>query len=634
MKTATIDLSTASVKIDETPAQTLRAYMGGRGLGAKLLFDLVGPDIEPLSPDNHLIFTTGPLTGTPWPASARLHVTFKSPLTGIYGYANSGGFFAAELRHAGYDAIIITGRAPQPSVLRIEDETITIEAATDLWGQTTDEVHRALLGSKFQASAGRVACIGPAGENLVRISAIINDLNRAAARGGPGAVMGSKNLKAAHVHASKRSRTTPTLRTAAKTAKTKLDRDPRLEGLAQAGTLVLMDPKNMSGDQPAKNHQLAQVPFINRINAAAMDQYLVEHKGCYACPIRCSRRSRVTEGLYAAEIGGPEYETTNALGPMCWIGDPEVIIYANHLCNLYGLDTISTGVVVAFAMELHEKNLLDDPELTLEWGDAGTLIGLIERIASRRGIGDLLADGVRLAARQIGGEAGRYALHVKGLELPRQEPRVAKGFGLGHATSNRGADHLYALPAIDLAGAWDTAQRIFPAEIVPDLMETDNEKFKPDMVIYGEHYCAVSDALGICKFTTTEEYSLLPDDLAPGMTALWDEPLTGDDLLEIGERIVNLERLYNIREGLSRADDQLPTRFVEESVPIFGFERDPETEDLQQTVEPIGYGRIHDFDTMLDRYYHLRGWSRDGIPAPATLRRLALDEHLDLVTGS
>jgi aldehyde:ferredoxin oxidoreductase len=634
MKTATVDLSTSSVRVVETPPEILREFLGGRGLGASLLFDLVGPDVEPLSPANCLIFTAGPLSGTPWPTSARLHVTFKSPLTGVYGYANSGGFFAAEMRHAGYDAIVVTGRAAQPSILKVEDGSITVEAATGLWGQTTDAVHQAILGPEPKASAGRVLCIGPAGENLVRIAALINDYNRAAARGGPGAVMGSKNLKAIHVRATSRPAVAPELKAAAKAATARLNEDPRLDGLRRFGTLILMDPKNMSGDQPAKNHQLAQVPFIDRVNAAALDQYLVEHKGCYACPIRCSRKSEVSEGPYAVKIGGPEYETTNALGPMCWIDDPEAIIYANHLCNLYGLDTISTGVVVAFAMELHEKGLLDDigddsaARLSLEWGDARTLIGLIERIARRQGIGDLLAEGVRRAAQRIGGEARRYALHVKGLELPRQEPRVAKGFGLGHATSNRGADHLYALPAIDLGGAWDIAQRIFPAEIVPELMETDNEKFKADMVVYGEHFCAVTDALGICKFSTTEEYSLLPDDLAPGVSALYGKPLTGADLLLIGERIVNLERLFNVREGLSRADDQLPARFVEEAVPLYGFQRDSETGTMQRSAKPIGRAQIYDFEAMLDRYYHLRGWSEDGIPTLATLHRLALDGYV------
>ena len=634
MKTATIDLSSSNVEVAETSTEALRQFLGGRGLGAKLLFDLVGPDVEPLSPDNYLIFTAGPLAGTPWPTSARLHVTYKSPLTGAYGYANSGGFLAAEMRHAGYDALVITGRAPQPSILRVKDGEIRVEAAPELWGQTTEAVHEALLGPEPKAKDGRVACIGPAGENLVRIAAIINDHNRAAARGGPGAVMGSKNLKAIHVRATGRPSIPLALRSAAKAATAKLNDDPRLDGLRQYGTLFLMEPKNLSGDQPAKNHQLAQVPFIDEVGSAAMDRYLVAHKGCYACPIRCSRKSRVSEGPYAVEIGGPEYETTNALGPMCWIDDPEVIIYANHLCNLYGLDTISTGVVVAFAMELHEKGLLEDDELSLTWGDADTLIGLIERMAHRRGIGELLAEGVRGAAQSLdaaGGvrEAERYALHVKGMELPRQEPRVAKGFGLGHGTSNRGADHLYALPAIDLGGAWDIAQQIFPAEIVPELMETDNEAYKADMVVYGEHFCAVTDALGICKFSTTEEYSLLPDDVAPGLAAVWEEPLTGDDLLEIGERIVNLERLYNVREGLSRADDRLPARFLEEAVPLFGFERDAETGSLQQSVEPIGRAQIYDFEAMLDRYYQLRGWSPEGIPTAETLERLGLGEYVE-----
>jgi aldehyde:ferredoxin oxidoreductase len=230
---------------------------------------------------------------------------------------------------------------------------------------------------------------------------------------------------------------------------------------------------------------------------------------------------------------------------------------------------------------------------------------------------------VRRAARLLGGQAGRYALHVKGLELPRQEPRVAKGFGLGHATSNRGADHLYGLPAIDLGGAWDVAQRIFPAQIVPELMDPDNERFKPDMVVYGEHFCALTDALGICKFSTAEEYSLLPDDLGPALAALWGEPVTGADLLEVGERIVNLERLYNVREGLSRPDDRLPARFLEEALPLFDFEADPDSRS-REFPEPVRYARLYDFEAMLDRYCHLRGWSRDGVPTPATLQRLGL----------
>ena len=629
-KSALVNLSTGDVRIEETLPDDLRQFLGGRGLGAKLLYELVGPDVDPLGPDNYLIFTAAPLAGTPWPTAARMHVTFKSPLTGVYGYANTGGQIVAELSHAGYDAVLVTGRAPEPSILRITDDGVTIVPAPALWGKQTGEVHDALLGPEGGKSKGRVACIGPAGEKLVRIAAIINDRGRVAARGGPGAVMGSKNLKAIHAIAAGRPATPPALRAAAKEATDKLRKDPHLDGLRRWGTLVLMDSKNIGGDQPAKNHQFAQVPFIKSVNAAAFDRYVEEHRGCYACPIKCSRDSRVADGPYQVEIEGPEYETTNALGPMCWVSDPEAILYANRLCNEYGLDTISTGATIAFALELHEKGLLpaasEPDDLPIEWGNPATLHGLIERIALRQGIGDILAEGTKRAAERIGGGAERYAMQVKGLELPRQEPRFAKGFGLGHATSNRGADHLYGLPAIDLAGAWDVANRLFPAEIVPELMDPANEKYKPDMVVYGEHFCAITDALGICKFSTIEEYALFPEDLAPGLAALWGRPVTGADLLTVGERIVNLERMYNVREGLSRADDRLPLRFTEEPAPLYEFEEDPVTGEMQQSAEPIRFGLLHDFDGMLDRYYDLRGWQRNGIPQPETLRRLDLVE--------
>ncbi len=630
-KSVTINLTSSEIKVYETPADLFKTYLGGRGIGAKLLFDLVGPAVDPLSPENYLIFTSASLSGTTWPTSARLHVTFKSPLTGIYGYANSGGFFVSEMAHAGYDAFIITGKASQPSYLKIVDDEIKIEPADHLWGKTTEEVHDMLLGEDHPINAGRVVCIGPAGENLVKVAAIINDYSRAAARGGPGAVMGSKNLKAIHVISSSRPRSSPELLGAARKSIQKLASDPHLDGLRQFGTLILMDSKNAHGDQPAKNHQFVQVPFINRVNAAAFDQYLLEHKGCYACPIKCGRKSRVESGPYSVELGGPEYETTNALGPMCWLSDPEAIMYANDLCNRFGLDTISTGVIIAFAMELHEKGLLNDAELSLEWGDPKSVLGLIEQIAYRRGVGDILAEGSRRAAQIIGNGAEYYAMHVKGLELPRQEPRFAKGFGLGHATSNRGADHLYGMPSIDLAGAVDTARRIFPPEIVRELMDPANEKYKPDMLVYGEHFCAVTDSLGICKFSTVEEYSLFPEDLAPGVSAQLGEPVTGEGLLKVGERIVNLERLYNVREGMGRQQDRLPRRFTEEPAPLYEYDLDPVTGEMKRSDEPIRYGLIKDFDGMLDRYYDLRGWSRDGIPTEETLQRLGLPDYSILV---
>jgi aldehyde:ferredoxin oxidoreductase len=625
-KSAFIDLSSGKIEIKETDRRDLRLFLGGRGLGAKWLYDLVGPEIEPLSPENVLIFTAGPLAGSPWPTSSRLHVTFKSPLTGAYGYANSGGFFAAELKQAGFDALVVSGQAEGPVVLEVFDDDISIRARPDLWGKRVSETHHALLGADLSPKAGRVACIGPAGENQVRIASIMNDLARAAARGGPGAVMGSKRLKAIHVRASSRPPLPPQFRQEAKLTGRKLKDEPLLEGLRQYGTLVLMDPKNATGDQPAKNHQVAQVPFISQVNAAAFDRYLLRHKGCYACPITCGRQSVVTEGQYAVELEGPEYESTNALGPMCWISNPQAIMYANQLCNEFGLDTISTGVTIAFAMELHEKGLLNDATLSLTWGDEASLIGLIERIAYRQGVGDLLADGTRLAAQAVGHEAEYYAMQVKGMELPRQEPRFAKGFGLGHATSNRGADHLYAMPAIDLGGNWEVAKKIFPAEIVPELMDPANEKYKADMVVYGEHYCAVTDALGICKFSTVEVYSLLPEDLAAGLSAILDEKISDEELLKVGERIVNLERMYNVRQGLSRADDTLPRRFSQEPAPLYDYDLDPETGQALASPELIRYGQIHSLEAMLDRYYALRRWDSQGKPTKEVLERLNLLE--------
>lgn len=624
-KTAFINLSHGTVSIRETDEDTLRRFLGGRGLGAKLLFDLVGPEVDPLSPENALIFATGPMGGSSWPASSRLHVTFKSPLTGAYGYANSGGYLATELRHAGYDALVITGRAKSPTMIQVFDGDISFRDASVLWGTTTSQTHELVLGPEAHSGHnGRLACIGPAGENLVRVSSIINDLSRAAARGGAGAVMGSKNLKAVLVQAANNPAAPDRFNERARLAAQRLQSDPALDRLKRYGTLAWMDEKNLTGDQPAKNYQLVQVPFIQQINARAFDAYLMRHKGCHACPIQCSRQSTVAEGLYTVNLEGPESETTNALGPMCWVSDPEAIIYANHLCNEYGLDTISTGSLVAFAMELHQRGLLDDDELSLEWGDQNTLLGLIEQIVDRRGLGDILAEGSRRAARRIGNGAEYYAMQVKGLEMPGQDPRFAKEFGLGHSTSNRGADHLYALPVTQRNGRRKVAGLVLPEEILPDLMDPANEKYKADAVVYGEHFCAITDALGICKFSTVEEHSLLPADLASGVSALWEREVTEQELLLAGERIVNLERMYNVRHGLSRADDYLPARFSREAIPLYRYEINARSGEWSASGEPVGYGLVQDMDAMLDRYYSLRGWNNQGIPTPETLQRLDL----------
>ena len=626
--TAFIDLTRSTVTIAPTPEDDLERFLGGRGLGLRLLFAQAPAPGDALAASAPVILSTGAFTGTPWPTGARGHVTFHSPLTGIYGYANSGGHFWAALHQAGFDALVVTGQAPEPSFLEVTPGAVAIRPASHLWGLTTSETTARLAGAD---SSARVACIGPAGENGVRIAGIINDLSRAAARCGGGAVLGSKRLKAVVVRGARPQPAPPEFARLAGVASRTLRAHPATQGLRRFGTPLLMASKNASGDLPARNHQEGQVPYIQRIDAQAIDHYVVQRRGCHACPIRCDHVTRVSQGPYATELGGPEYETMDALGPMCGLGDPEAIIFANKRCNDLGLDTISTGVTMAFAMECHQRGLLNDPELSLEWGDASCILGLIEAIATRKGLGALLADGVREAARRIGPRAEPYAMHVKGMEIPRQEPRIAKGFGLGHATSNRGADHLYALPTIDLAGAWDVAKRLFPPEQVPQLMDTADETYKPDLVVYSEHYCAVSDALGVCKFSTTETYGLMADDLAAGLSALRGHPISGQELLQAGERIVNLERLYNARLGLSRRDDRLPARFTDEPLDIYAFAPD-ETGQMRRSAEPVRAGALIHLEPMLDRYYALRGWSQDGLPTEDTLRRLGLEDYLPFIS--
>jgi len=615
-------LTHGTVTIAPTPEADLDRFLGGRGLGLSLLWQHVHGPLDPLGPDNPLIFTVGPFTGASWPAGARGHVTFHSPLTGIYGYANSGGHFWAALAHCGFDALVVLGQAAEPVRLDVTAGAVTIIPSADLWGLTTAEVSER-LGANNDL---RVACIGPAGENGVRIAGVINDRSRAAARSGGGAVMGSKRLKAIVVHDAKPWPTPREFLKIAGAMSRQTHKHPESQALHRWGTPLLIRPKNMSGDLPAYNHQAGQVPFYAKVDAEAIDRYVTRHKSCHACPIGCDHETRVETGPYATELGGPEYETVDALGPMLGLADMEAIIYANRLCNDLGLDTISTGVCIAFAMELRQRGLYADPQFSLEWGDPASVLGLIRAIAYRQGTGDLLADGVKRAAEKLGPQTLPYAMHVKGMELPRQEPRIAKAFGLGHMTSNRGADHLYALPTVDIASNWEAARALFPAEMLPKLMDLADETYKADLVAYSENYSAVSDALGICKFATTETFALMPEDVAAGLSALRGKPITAAELLRAGERIVNLERLYNARLGLTRAADRLPSRFTSEPLPIHTFARDEATGEVTKSEQPIHVGLVHDPDAMLNRYYRLRGWDEQGLPTAGKLAELGLAE--------
>jgi len=603
-----VDLTHQKTQTFDIERSLLRTFLGGRGLTSYFLYQMVSPKIDSFSPDNPLFFAAGPLAGTGWPTGSRITVAAKSPLTNGLGYAHAGGDFGPELRFTGYDLMLVTGRAAKPSYMYIENGTPVVLDASHLWGKPTGETIRAIQQEKGKC---RIACIGPAGEKLVRVASIMTVRKGTAARCGLGAVMGSKNLKAVVLKGNRKIDIAHPERfheLCLESLKRWSPDNPSLSRLSSDGTPWLITSKNRIGDLPARNHQTAQVPWADKISGENMrSKYFVKSETCYGCPIHCRAYSRALEGKYSPIEGArPEYESTDALGPMCWISDFSTIMKMNEVCNELGLDTISTGGIIAFAMELYEKELITEKEtgLPLEWGNDESALSLIRMIAYRQGFGDILAEGTARAAERIGGDARRYAMHVKGMELPRQEPRTLKAFGLGHATSNRGADHLYALPTIDSAGRIDVAEQVFPNLPIDELMDTRCPTYKPDIVAFTEEYCAVSDALGVCKFTSVETYIFMPAEYAEILSAVTGEKFTGEDLLTGGRRIINMERCFNVREGFSRKDDVLPERFLKESY----------------------MGSIVELEEMLSKYYRLRGWSRDGIPQKETLKALGLNE--------
>lgn len=616
-----VDLDTETVVHGTLSPSDRTAYLGGRGLAARFLADARIWQIDPHSSAAPFVVAPGLLSASPWPSSSRVHFGFRSPLTGIYGYANAGGHLAYRLAVQGIAALVVTGRAPHPVYLQIGNGTVELRDAGFVWGLDTDEAEARLL-DLIRPNSASVACIGPAGEREVPISAILVDGGRAAARCGGGAVLGGKMLKAIVVASGGSPQWPQRFVSLASTAHRHVADSLEILPLAEWGTPYLVAIKNVVGDLPTKNHRLGQVPFIEQVDATAFEPFRVHAKGCHGCSIRCGRISEVVSGPHRCRSAGPEYESIDALGPNCYCSDAEAIAHANARCNQIGLDTISVGGVIAFAMECHERGLLSDPTVDLTWGRPAAILTLIEQIGARRGLGALLAQGARHAAERIGGDATDLAMHVKGLEIPCQEPRVAKAFGLGHATSNRGADHLYGLPTIELTHNETLAKRIVP-DLLPSVLDPWDEGSKPALLKFSEEYCAVSDALGICKFTTTETYAVFPADIASALTEL-GLPLSTSELLEVGERIINLERWINVRHGVRSTDDTLPRRFATEPLRLGTAEPDSRARSIP-TLQP----RIHDLPGMIRRYYDLRGWTRDGVPAADTLARLGLSDQGD-----
>lgn len=591
-----VDLSKKEVLYEDLEKKIIEKFLGGTGFSTKILYDELQPEIHPLGPKNKIVFAVGPLTGTLAPGGgSRYIVAAKSPLTGIWGEGDAGGFFGAELKFSGFDVVIVKGASEKPALLWISDGKAEILEAKDLWGMGTYETKKTIqndLGSKV-----KVASIGPAGEKLVKIAIIVNDLGRAAARSGLGAVMGSKKLKAIAVKGENKVEV-------ANMDKLKEIRKRMTEELRSSSGAQNLSKYGTGGESCEFFLKIRNLPLKNwmqndwdlesakKLGGKRIAETIrIKSQACYGCPIGCVHIVQVQSGPFAMEEEDrrPEYETLASLGSLCLCDNLEAIAKANYLCNKYGIDTIHAGTLIAFAMECYEKRIISKKDVGMElgWGDAEAIVKLVGMIAQREGFGDVLAEGVKLAAEKIGRGALNYAMHVKGSPICMHDPRAAPRMALNYATGNLGAYH-------------GKGQK-FSSAITSQ--STVNE------LIIKQNWAEVVDSLVMCDF----------------MFAVWGGGLTIDlyipqlisavsginydvkELLKIGERIYNMKRLHNLKMGISKKDDVLPKRFMK----------------IPRTTES-GEKLITNLEPMLAEYYRIRGWNKNGIPTEGKLKKLAI----------
>ena len=601
-----VDLTASKASIRGLNEEWAKKYIGGSGLGAKYLYEMTDEKTDPLGPENPLIFMTGPFTGTSIPLSGRHAVVSKSPLTGIFGESDVGGSWGANLKKAGFDGIIVTGKSPKPVYLWIHDGKWEIRDASHLWGKDTFEVDPVLRGETHEKAV--VQTIGQAGENQVLLAAIMTDGKdaRAAGRCGMGAVMGSKNLKAIVAYGTK---SFPLFNSE------EISQIPKRygaqitkngENFRKYGTAGSLSVFESMGTLPIQNWK-----FVGRweesaakINGFTMTDTILDGRYfCDACLLGCGRKVKIEKGPYAGlESAGPEYETLALLGASCLIDDLEAICFANELCNRYGLDTISTGGAIAFGMEAFEKGLIDLEDtggIDLRWGSAEALIEMIKMIGQNKGLGKILGRGVRKAAEELGKNSVEFAMHIKGLELPAHDPRAYNAGAIGFATSARGACHL--------SGLSHTFERVMKApEIgIPEPMDRFQVEGKGILAAKSQNLMGMMDSLKLCKFILFTGITIT--DILQWYHSATGMEMTVDDFIKTGERIFNLKRLYNVRLGISRKDDFLPLRSL--------------------TLKRIGKGltpHLPAFGENLSEYYEYRGWSEEGIPLPEKLKELGL----------
>lgn len=592
-----VDLSRGEVSIDPTPEDLAREYIGGRGFVARILWDELEPGVDPLSPGNKVVMASGPLAGLFLPGSGKIEMGAKSPQTGLYGEGNMGGHFAGELKFAGYDALIIEGAASEPCFIVIDDDKVEIRDAGKYWGKGAFEAEKMLkddLGGEFQ-----IATIGPAGENMVTYAVVSHDFGRQCGRTGVGAVLGSKKVKAVAVRGSRGFPVADPERVLAK-GKEMYEAcfaKPGFEEWTPYGTAGVTDWINEIGAFPTKNFHTGYFEKHKQINGPTLrEKILILDKGCMGCPIPCGKYSKVDYKGRTIYVEGPEYETIALMGGNLLIENIEEVAYVNYVADELGLDTISGGAVVAFVLECLEKGILTPADVgrDVKWGDADGVAWLLERIARREGVGELVARGVKEAAERIGKGSERFAMHIKGLEISGYESRFAPAMMLAYMTADIGAHH---------NRAWAIT---YDAAVGQDIIEGKAAK-----VIELQHVRPLFDALGLCRLQWVEIGFELEHyaEIFPIVTG-WD--YSWEDLLRISERIWNLTRCFNRRErpDFGRAWDLPPPRWLEEPLP-----------------SGAGKGRCmsrENADKMLDEYYELRGWDANGLPTKAKLEELGL----------
>jgi aldehyde:ferredoxin oxidoreductase len=600
-----VDLTSGAITVDEPPASFYRRYLGGQGLIAYYLLKELPKGADPLGPDNLLIFADGAFTGVPFAGTGRSSVGGKSPLTGGFGEAEAGGYFGAELKRAGYDAIVVRGKAPEPVTLWIHDGQVEIRPAGHLWGKQVLETHE-MLQAELDEHV-RTALIGPGGEKQVRFACVMHDVLHAAGRTGLGAVMGSKNLKAVAARGKQKVEAADPEGVKRLAIWMRDHWEEKNKDMHLYGTAGGLGGLNAASVLPTRNFQDGQFEGAEKISGQTMrETLLIDEEGCYACTIRCKRVVKVTNDRYQVDplYGGPEYETLGAVGSLCGVDDLEAISKANELCNAYSLDTISAGGAVAFAMECFENGLLtleDTCGLDLRFGNAEAMVEMIRQIGEREGLGDLLAEGPNASIAKIGPGAKQFSIDVKNQYFPMHECRARHGQALGYAVSPTGADHMHNIWDHAVAGdpVGEGAQELGLYEpISPTVLNAQ----KVRAYMYTMHWTSVHNHLGHCMFLPWSRAQIV--EMTSAITG-WNSSTW--ELMKVSERTTTMARLFNLREGLTRADDRLPERIAKPLRSYPGVT----PEELQEA---------------LTTYYGMMGWDPEtGMPTRAKLQELDIE---------